>query len=345
MSRKPDVIVLMHGHGEVEILVPVLKRLRDHANFVIDARQAEPKIMAELGRVESLRGGRPGSLDSESLEERLCRVRDRKPAGILTGLHSREQLRVAEWAAEVGLPCAGLVEMTLPSTRHRTDQPNSRISETLRSVSHILAPDALVPRLKRVFQTKPLINYGTPEPWNDWIRRTRNGWEFDGADSAAISESLKGANCFLGQYHDGNLRVLQRICDAARAQRFLFLSHPKDVPDQRVLSLPDNCDEIPREPHAMRVGALRQATRVITEYSNLGFSVALTGKPVSYVFEDPSDAADPMVHLAVELGRVEKLPVRHVKPEEAALTPEVAGPAPPNLGGLDLEPLMRFLES
>jgi hypothetical protein len=58
---------------------------------------------------------------------------------------------------------------------------------------------------------------------------------------------------------------------------------------------------------------------VFTEYSNLGYSLALAGRPTVYLYEDPTGAEmnEHMRHLAVVLGAAGHLPVDRRSPESA----------------------------
>jgi hypothetical protein len=129
----------------------------------------------------------------------------------------------------------------------------------------------------------------------------------------------------------------------------VLLRHPRDSPRKRDWELPANCAEIGPKDWEHKLAAVRAAPFVVTDYSNLGYSLALAGKPVRYVFEDPlCPDSQPLVHLAVELGRQGLLPVKHSNVHDIDLDghsaePPAGGWLRPQLDVRELEQFLRTL--
>ena len=264
-----------------------------------------------------------------------------RPIALVTGLHAHKQKEAILNARRESIPTFGLIEMALPSARHLSDK-KSCIHETICVVDFLLVPRGLVDDARGRRYPGRVISYGTPVVHNDWVVEQEGHWAFKQAETA-LDPSLARRIVFLGQHHARGGEVLERVAAAVRAPMAL-LRHPGD---DGSLALPDGVEDIPR---ADAMGALRNAPLVITEYSNMGYSVALAGTPVWYVYEDPPGPVNEMRHLAVIHGSKGELPVMHGPPtrENAARAlawaARVRGQAPTLRPRLELGELFDALE-
>jgi hypothetical protein len=148
-----------------------------------------------------------------------------------------------------------------------------------------------------------VIPYGTPEPESDLIERDhRGGWQ---PVSGKHVESKAYRIAFMGQHHASGdpHRVLKEVVRACR-EPVVLLQHADDA----VGVDRDVCDSVAWQEQDRRRGILRDAEVVVTEYSNSGYGLALAGKRVHFLYEDPPEGeCGALTHLAIELRR--ELPV------------------------------------
>ncbi len=311
------IVALLHGHGELELGVPILRELAPDYEIILDASSCEEgKARAAIGHnCKSLREEREqGEENADKKLQLKCAIKKWNPIAVITGLHSNQQWHIAKWLRERKTPCFGLLELCPPSDRHRNDKPKSKIQETLCLVSHVLSPTPLREVLQTWLQQTwlkkkcaptanppKILEYGLPEPWNQWVDCDNGTISLkDLADDPfnATPERI----CFVGQHHSGNATLLAKVAESVE-EPALFLRHPKD----KQCTPPGGWQEIgPGDER--RSAAVKHSTVFVTEYSNLGYSLALAGRPVVYAYEDP-EGDEPMQHLAVILGNAGKLPV------------------------------------
>ncbi|HUP22524.1 MAG TPA: hypothetical protein VNB06_06240 [Thermoanaerobaculia bacterium] len=344
------IVALMHGEGEIEILVPILKELRMEYGVVIDApRSCEDAICREIGGAQSLCGGRDTKDRDRRLERQptLCRrVASCEPQAIVSGLHSNDQKLIFD-DATLRPRCIGLVEMSLPSARHELDQPGSKIGENWARCERFLVPSALEPALKRRLKSegaarKRTVPYGDPVPWNRWVEKGGLQWRIQGDGRGLEKESTQSV-VFFGQAHCGNEAVLSGIARRLCGNEIVHVRHPRDDPGKRGKP-PENCREVPSDDWPTKLQVVRDAGLVLTEYSNVGYSVALSGRRVHYLFKDRRPGRR-LVHLAPVLGRIGRLPVSHSRPESIGCSELDMARVTPSWPELRVERLVEEIES
>jgi len=261
------------------------------------------------------------------------------------------------------VPCIGLIEMTLPSGLHAQDKRGSQFRKLFEKIDSFLVPEALRENLleRRLGIDKArVISYGLPEAWNVVIekRGAENNWLLRGHDTPGSVRKTDQHLLFLGQHHSKNGDVLRTVADVwgkmtPGSELVLLLRHPSDRPELREWTLPRNCIEIDPSNHRNVLEMIKSATLVATEYSNLGYSIALTGRPVLYLFQNRGEGPQ-LKHLSVILGAQNKLPVKHVEhgsrnevEEQIARAKDQAENkiVPPEAPKLDVGKLTDYLDS
>ena len=198
MPTRERLVVLMHGAGEIEILVPMLRRLPEEFEVFVDADAArEEEIREEIGRAESLRGGRGGN--AEKRPRIVDAIGNVSPSALLTGLHTHEQLRAVR-AFKGRVRRVGLIEMAWPSDRHAVDKPGSCFQRAMQEVPRILVPSPLVDRRPPSFKGE-VFDYGLPEPRNETVVRGPDEWRLRGDvrhASLVVQESCSSVSTTTG---------------------------------------------------------------------------------------------------------------------------------------------------
>jgi len=306
------LVAVMHGAGDTEVLVPVLRALEAHHEIRIDAnRGMETSALAAIGpRARSLRGGRQA--DGRRLAEKAKEI---QPAALVMGLHSNQQIKVAQClAGEV--PLIGVVELIVPNLYSMVRKPKSSFFPALAHMDAVLVAAAHDTAVRAVLEPvrlremlglarevarthasekdakkicslvtsaephldkrRQLMSIGTmPEVWND----------YDLTGDAQASRHV----VFIGQHHEGNHDRAQLLRRAATGLGldFVFLPHPADTRE------PPEGYLVERQQIAKN-RFLSEAAVVVTEYSSLGYTCALAGLRVLYLLPDGPDALAPL---------------------------------------------------
>ena len=296
--RRPKLLVVAQYPGETEIF----EGIRSHLTAGFDV-------------VFCIKGENGVSWKEIENEVAQCDA-------VFTGLHATGQRELARGCRSHEVPCFGLIEMCLPSSRHDADKSGSQLRQTAQLCTHLLVPDALTKTARERYPKAHVVAYGAPEPVaprpeNRWVERDGNRWRLTQTSRGAAAS---GPVCFVGQHHAENWEVFNRLLPLVRewqeAQTVCFLEHPSD--DTSKPSMP-GVRVLPKDAHLEKHDAVAHARLVVTEYSNLGYSLALAGVPVLYTYADPPGGGCPLEHLSVLLGRQKQLPVRHALPTRDAV--------------------------